>query len=232
MVVDGHTGVEHSLPVERIYKDVTQLWGASQTGYTPTLIVGYGGLDGEHYWYQHMDVWKHERLMTFVPRFVVDPRSRRRVMAPDKDQNILRSCGIVKSIVDAGGHAQLGAHGQLAGLGAHWELWLIAQSGITQLQALRAATLDGARYLGLDGDIGSIEKGKLADMVVMEKNPLDDIRNSDSIRWTILNGRVYDARTMAPVDGGPGEKPHFFFDKMQDGMPMQTAAACGVFEDD
>src|SRR5439155_1015021 len=83
---------------------------------------------------------------------------------------------------------------------------------------------DGARYLGLDADLGSIEKGKLADMIVMERNPLDDIRNSDSIRWTILNGRVFDARTMAPVDGGPGKKPHFFFDKMQDGMPMQTAA--------
>ncbi len=232
MVIDGHTGVEHSLPVERVYKDVTQLWGASKTGYTPTLIVGYGGLDGEHYWYQHMDAWRETRLQAFVPRFVLDPRSRRRSMAPDEDYNILRSAGIVKSLVDAGARAQLGAHGQLAGLGAHWELWLLKASGITNLQALRAATLDGARYVGLDADIGSIEPGKLADLIVMDKNPLDDIRNSDDIRYTVLNGRVYDALTLAPIDGDSGTRPKLFFESMQEGMPMQSSdvhcAGCGV----
>jgi Tol biopolymer transport system component/imidazolonepropionase-like amidohydrolase len=231
MVIDGHTGVEHSLPVERVYQDVTQLWGASKTGYTPTLIVGYGGLDGEHYWYQHMDAWRQDRLLNFVPRFVIDPRSRRRPMAPDEDYNILRSAGIVKSIVDAGGHAQLGAHGQLAGLGAHWELWLLKQSGITNLQALRCATIEGARYLGLDADIGSLEPGKLADMIVMNTNPLTEIRNSADIRYTVLNGRIYDARTLAPADGGPGSAPKLFFTSMQEGMPLQPnethCAGCG-----
>jgi imidazolonepropionase-like amidohydrolase len=231
MVVDGHTGVEHSLPVERVYQDVTQLWGASKTGYTPTLIVGYGGLDGEHYWYQHMDAWRQERLVNFVPRFVLDPRSRRRAMAPEEDYNILRSAGIVKSLVDAGAHAQLGAHGQLAGLGAHWELWLLKQSGITNLQALRCATIDGARYVGLDADIGSLEPGKLADMIVMNSNPLADIRNSADIRYTVLNGRVYDARTLAPADGGAGSPPKLFFQSMQEGMPLQPndthCAGCG-----
>ncbi len=231
MVVDGHTGVEHSLPVEKIYADVQQLWGPSKTGYTPTLVVGYGGIWGENYWYQHTDVWRDERLAAFVPKFVTEPRSRRRTMAPDEDQNILRSAGIVKSIVDAGGRAQLGAHGQLAGLGAHWELWLLKQSGITNLQALRCATLYGAQYVGLDRDIGSIEVGKLADLVVMEKNPLDDIRNSTSIRWTMLGGRLYDARTLAPADGRTGDAPDYFWRSMQDGMPTQTAtescAGCG-----
>lgn len=222
MVVDGHTGVEHSLPVERIYKDVATLWGASETGYTPTLVVGYGGIWGENYYYQHSEVWKNERLMRFVPRFVVDPRSRRRTMASDEDQNILRSCGIVKSIVDAGGRAQLGAHGQLAGLGAHWELWLIGKSGITPLQALRCATLDGARYIGVDRDLGSLEEGKLADLLVLEKNPLDDLAHSESIRFTMLDGRLYDARTLAPADGRAGVAPHFFFEKLQEGFPAQA----------
>jgi Tol biopolymer transport system component/imidazolonepropionase-like amidohydrolase len=231
MVVDGHTGVEHSLPVEKVYADVQQLWGPSKTGYTPTLIVGYGGIWGENYWYQHSDVWRDERLTAFVPKFVVEPRSRRRTMAPDEDQNILRSSGIVKSLIDAGARAQLGAHGQLAGLGAHWELWLLKQSGITNLQALRCATLSGAQYLGLDRDLGSIEAGKLADLVVMEKNPLEDIRGSESIRWTMQGGRLYDARTLAPADGRAGAAPTYFWRSMQSAMPGQTAteacAGCG-----
>jgi imidazolonepropionase-like amidohydrolase len=222
MVVDGHTGVEHSLPVERIYRDVAQLWGASKTGYTPTLVVGYGGIWGENYFYQHTEVWRNERLMRFVPRFVVDPRSRRRTMAPDEDQNILRSAGIVKSIIDAGGKAQLGAHGQLAGLGAHWELWLLQRSGITNHQALRCATLYGAEYVGLDKDLGSIETGKLADMLVLDSNPLEKIENSESIRYTVLNGRVYDAHTLAPADGRGGKAPAFYFESMQEGFPAQS----------
>jgi hypothetical protein len=224
MVVDGHTGVEHSLPVERVYSDVALLWGASGTGYTPTLIVGYGGIWGENYWYQHSEVWKNERLMHFVPRNVVDPRSRRRVMAADEDQNILRSAGIVKSLIDAGAQVQLGAHGQLAGLGAHWELWLLQMGGLTNLQALRCATLYGARYLGLDRNLGSLEPGKLADVLVLEKNPLEDIHNSQSLRWTMLNGELYDSATMQRLGAG-GEVPHFYFDKLQDGLPLASPGA-------
>jgi len=223
MVVDGHTGVEHSLPVERIYADIAQLWGKTATGYTPTLIVGYGGIWGENYWYQHSEVWKNEKLLHFVPRNVVDPRSRRRVMAPDEDENILRSCGIVKSLIDAGGQAQLGAHGQLAGLGAHWELWLLQKSGISNLQALRCATLSGARYLGLDRDLGSLEPGKLADVLVLEKNPLEDIQNSQALRWTMLNGELYDSATMTRVGAG-SEPPKFYFDKLQDALPTYVAS--------
>ena len=222
MVVDGHTGVEHSLPVECVYRDVAQLWGATQVGYTPTLVVGYGGIWGENYFYQHSEVWKNERLMRFVPRFVVDPRSRRRTMAPDEDQNILRSAGIVKSILDAGGKAQLGAHGQLAGLGAHWELWLLQRSGITNHQALRCGTLYGAEYVGLDKDIGSLERGKLADLLVLDADPLARIENSESIRLVMLNGRLYDANTLAPVDGRGGSAPRFYFESMQEGFPAQT----------
>jgi len=146
-------------------------------------------------------------------------------MAPDEDQNIMRSAGIVKSIVDAGGQAQLGAHGQLAGLGAHWELWLLKASGITNLEAIRCATLSGARYVGLDEDLGSLEVGKLADLVVLEKNPLEDIRHSESIRWTMLDGRLYDARTLAPADGRAGAAPTYFWQSMQSGMPAQSAGA-------
>ena len=211
-VLDGHTGVEHSLPVPRIYKDTIQLFAKSRTGYTPTLIVGYGGLFGEEYWYQHTNVWENERLLRFVPREVVDARSRRRTMAPDNDFNHVLIGQGAKQIADAGGLVQLGAHGQLQGLGAHWELWMLQQGGMTPMEALRAATIAGARYLGLDAEIGSLEKGKLADLVVLDRNPLENIRHSESIAYVMLNGRLYEGKTLNEIGNHPRQRAPFWFE--------------------
>jgi imidazolonepropionase-like amidohydrolase/Tol biopolymer transport system component len=204
-VLDGHTGLEHSVPVPRIYKDTTELFAKSRSGYTPTLIVAYGGLSGEYYWYQTTNVWENQRLLAFTPREVVDARSRRRTMAPLDDFNHFLTSKGAKQIIDAGGSVQLGAHGQLQGLGAHWELWMLQQGGMSNMEALRAATIDGARYLGMDGDIGSIEQGKLADLVILDRNPLENIRNSESINMVVLNGRVLDGKTLDEV-GEQGRK--------------------------
>jgi imidazolonepropionase-like amidohydrolase len=211
-VLDGHTGVEHSLPVPRIYKDTVQLFAKSKSGYTPTLIVGYGGLSGEYYWYQHTDVWENEQLLRFTPREVVDARSRRRTMAPEDDFNHVLIGRGAKQIMDAGGMVQLGSHGQLQGLGAHWELWMLQQSGMTPMEVLRAATADGARYLGLDGDLGTLEKGKLADLIVLDRNPLENIRNSESLSMVMLNGRLYDAKTLNEIGNQPRARQPFWFE--------------------
>jgi imidazolonepropionase-like amidohydrolase/Tol biopolymer transport system component len=210
-VLDGHTGVEHSLPVPRIYKDTVELFAKSKSGYTPTLIVGYGGLSGEYYWYQHTNVWENERLLQFVPREIVDARSRRRLMAPENDFNHVLIAKGAKQVVDAGGMVLLGAHGQLQGLGAHWELWMLQQGGMTPMEALRAATIDGARYIGLDGDLGSIEKGKLADLIVLDRNPLETIRNSESINMVMLNGRLYDGKTLNEIGNRQRQRPKFWW---------------------
>lgn len=211
MVVDGHTGIEHAIPLAKLYDDVVQLWSKSGTAYTPTIVVGYGGIWGENYWYHHTNVWENERLLTYTPRFLIDPRSRRRTMAPDEEYNhfdIARGC---KQLTDAGVLVQLGAHGQREGLGAHWELWMFEQGGMTPLESLRAATLNGAEYLGLEGDVGSLEEGKLADLVVLEKNPLENIRHSETVKYTMLNGRLYDARSMQQIGNHPQERKPFFF---------------------
>jgi imidazolonepropionase-like amidohydrolase len=211
-VLDGHTGVEHSLPVPRIYKDTIQLFAKSKSGYTPTLIVGYGGLSGEFYWYQHTNVWEHEQLLRFTPREVVDARSRRRTMAPEEDFNHILIAQGAKQIVDGGGLVLVGAHGQLQGLGAHWEVWMLQQGGLTPMEALRAATVDGARYLGLDADLGSIEKGKLADLIVLDRNPLDSIRHTESLSMVMLNGRLYDAKTLNEIGNHPRPRLPFWFE--------------------
>ncbi len=213
MLVDGHTGIEHSIPVSNLYRDGIQLWAGTETGYTPTLVVAYGGIWGEHYWYQHTNVWENERLLTFVPRERIDARSRRRTMAPEEEYNHFDNARVCKELTDAGVSVQLGAHGQREGLGAHWELWMFEQGGMTPHESLRAATLNSAQYLGLDADLGSIEAGKLADLIVLEENPLENIRNSEKIRYTMVNGRIYDARTMNQVGNHPSERAAFYWER-------------------
>jgi imidazolonepropionase-like amidohydrolase/Tol biopolymer transport system component len=213
MILDGHTTIEHSLPVPRLYKDVVTLFAKSRTGYTPTLIVGFGGLFGEYYWYQKTNVWENAHLLTFTPRSIVDARSRRRTMAPDEDFNHVLIAKGAKQVLDAGGSVQLGAHGQLQGLGAHWELWMLQQGGMTNLEAIRCATINGARALGLDKELGSIEKGKLADLVVIDKNPLENIRNTESISMVMLNGRLYDAKTLNEIGNHPKDRLKLYWER-------------------
>lgn len=232
MVADGHTGVEHTLPLARVYKDVVQFWGPSGVGYTPTIGVGYGGLTGETYWYDTTDVWRDARLANFVPRWVIEPRSVRRPKAPREDYNHFELSTICKALTDVGIGVNIGAHGQLAGLAAHWEIWMLQQGGMTNFECLRAATINGARYIGLDKDIGTVEVGKLADLIVLDKDPSKDIRDTASIRWVMLNGRVYDSMTMDEVQPTPTKRPKWFFEGANAGRGIQTwtmqCAGCGL----
>ena len=220
MILDGHTGIEHNIPVANLSKDVLQLWAASQTGYTPTLIVNYGGLNGEYYWYQTTNVWEDKKLLKYTPRGVIDARSRHRVMAPLEEYengHILVSKS-AKKLADVGVKVNLGAHGQIQGLGAHWELWMLAQGGMTNMEALKAATINGAGYLGMDDQVGSLKVGMLADLIVLDKNPLEDIHNSNSVSYTMINGRLYDTKTMNEV-GNYDQARSAFYWEMNDYAP-------------
>ncbi|RED48167.1 amidohydrolase family protein [Seonamhaeicola aphaedonensis] len=214
MIMDGHTGIEHNIPVTKVYKDVLELWGKSETGYTPTLIVNYGGLNGEFYFYENDNVWENEKLLKYTPRSIIDSRSRHRMKIPQEEYEnghilVSKTC---KALTDAGVKVNLGAHGQLQGLGAHWELWMLAKGGMTNMEALRAATINGADYIGASKDIGSLEVGKLADLIVMDKNPLENIRNTESVIYTMVNGRLYDTETMNEIGNEPKSRTKFYWE--------------------
>ena len=212
MLVDGHTGLEHSLPIAKGYQDLTSLWAETEFGYTPTFVVSYGGLMGEEYWYDRTEVWKNERLLRYTPSFLLDERAIRRPTAPDNQYNHVEVAKYAKELRDEGVSVHIGAHGQREGLAAHWELWLMTHGGFTPWEALRGGTIDGAKHLGMGNHLGSIEAGKLADMMIVDGDVLNDIRRSEYVSYTVINGRVYDAATMNEV-GSTTKRPAFFFEK-------------------
>lgn len=213
-ILDGHTGIEHNIPIADLNNDVIKLWSGSKTGYTPTLIVDYGAIAGEQYWYEKTNVWENKRLLTYFPRSIIDSRSRHRTMIPEEEyeNGFIRVSRACKKLTEAGVKVNMGSHGQIQGIGAHWELWMLQMGGLTPLQAIRCATQNGADYIGMGDQIGSLEKGKLADLIVMDKNPLENIRNTESIKYVMINGRLYDAETMNQIGNYDVKRSKFYWE--------------------
>jgi imidazolonepropionase-like amidohydrolase/Tol biopolymer transport system component len=226
MIADGHTTLEHSLNIATGYSDLTQFWSQTEMAYNPTLVVAYGGLEGEKYWYDRTNVWENTRLTRYVPRYIVEPRSIRRATAPDDHYNHIKVAAYAKTLRDAGVRVLIGAHGQREGLAAHWEMWMLNQGGFTPWEALRAATHDPSIALGMRDDLGSIEVGKLADIVVMDGEVLNNIRRSEMITHTMINGRLYDVSNMSEIGSGNSTIEPLFFERLEiNAMPAATAKA-------
>ncbi len=211
MVADGNTGIEHNLPQSTLYEDVLSFYSGTKVGYTPTLVVTYGGLSGDSYWRQAMNVWEHPLLSKHAPPRLLEAGSVRRQTAPEDDFVDQVSAATAKALSERGVMVSIGAHGQQQGLAAHWELWSFVRGGMSPLQALKAATITPATHLGFANDIGSLEDGKLADLVVLNADPLADIQNSDDISHVMLGGRLYNAETMnEEVTGAAARAPYWW----------------------
>jgi imidazolonepropionase-like amidohydrolase len=129
----------------------------------------------------------------------------------EDDWNHIHNARAAKALSDAGVKVNNGAHGQLEGLGVHWEMWMMVQGGMSPMEALRVSTINGADYIGMGRDLGSITTGKLADLVILEKNPLDNIQNSESVVKVMLNGRLYDTTTLNEIVTGNRKRQPFWW---------------------
>lgn len=209
-VLDGYPGHEHAFPIYPIYGDVIQLMKETQTAYTPTMLVAYGGPWAENYFYATEDVQGNSKLNHFTPKAELDQKSRRRPGWFLPEEHIFsRHAEFVKDLVDAGGIAGVGSHGQLQGLGYHWELWAMQAGGLTPHEALQVATIHGAKAIGLQKDLGSLEAGKLADLVILDKNPLNNLRHTDAIYQVMKNGRLYEGSSLDEVYPRKQKAPTF-----------------------
>lgn len=203
-MIDGNPGHEHSFPIYPIYDDVIKTAVQSQMAITPTLLVSYGGPWAENYFYSRENPYDDKKMQYFTPYAELAQKSRRRPGWFREDEHVFKKhAEFMKDLIEADGIGGIGSHGQLQGLGFHWELWAVASGGMTNYDALRLATIKGCQALGLDNDLGTLEVGKLADILIMNKNPLDNLRNTNTLTYVIKNGVVYDAETLdeiAPIE--------------------------------
>jgi imidazolonepropionase-like amidohydrolase len=207
MVLDGYTAFEHA-PLDQVnfYDDVVQLFARSKTMYTPTLIVASPlAYQGENYWYQTTNVHDNAKLNRFLPHDAIDRLTRTGTRYALDEYYFLHGGAGAAPIIKAGGNVAAGGHGQIHGLAVHWEIWMLQLTGMTNHEALRAATIMVADGLGMRKDFGSLEVGKVADLLVLDRNPLVDIRNTTAIRYVMQGGYLYDGETLAMV--WPKERP-------------------------
>ncbi len=227
LVQDGNATVEHNVPLEYFYDDLVQLWSQSKTNYTPTLVVTYAGPAGDPYWRAHTDVWRQPLLLRHAPPAVLAAQNARREIAPDEDYVDAASAREAKKLADRGVQVSIGAHGQQPGLGAHWEMWSFVRGGWSPIEALRAATIMPATSLGYAKDIGSLEPGKLADLVVLDADPTTNIRNTERVHQVMLGGRLYDAATLNEVSTGSYKRQPYWWEGASGGRSTGAALTTG-----
>ncbi|WP_114953730.1 amidohydrolase family protein [Sphingosinicella terrae] len=224
-IIDGYAAHEHALPAVPLYEDVVALMAGSGVGYSATLQIGNGGAEAQDYFIVRDRPASDPKLNRFVPDFIVDMKMRVRTFREPGEYRFPRVAESVARVQRAGGIVGMGSHGENPGLGYHWELQAHAMGGMSPAEVLRAATIGSAQVIGRDADLGSLEPGKLADLVILDRNPLEDVANALAIRAVMLGGRLRDGDTMDEI--WPEARPlhrRWYCDTRPPGAPDPCAA--------
>jgi Tol biopolymer transport system component len=233
LVLDGHTGWEHMLSYDTLHRDATQFFGRAGVTYSPTFIVGGLQFWGSEFFLPRDQPWKDPKYTRFIPwqwmRLYPSFAAR-----PQSDFSFPFMAESVAGVIRAGGNAAIGAHGEVPGIGDHWEMQMYA-SALSTDETLHMATIGGARFTGLDHDIGSLEVGKLGDLIVLNSDPLLDIKNTLDMQYVMKDGVLYQAATLdekwpqaiaydpvpwkRTMDMGPRFRPLDYWDRAEGSRP-------------
>jgi predicted amidohydrolase len=194
-IMDGYAGSEHALPT-RLYNDVVQLVARSGTSYDGTLQIKNGGPGAQDNFVIRDRPFTDSKFLLTRPYYIAAQSALSRTWTEPSTMLYPQLGNDAARIQRAGGVVGIGSHGETVGLGYHWELESHVQGGMTPLEVLRAGTIGSATAIGRAADLGSIEAGKLADLVVLNADPSVDIRNARDIAWVMKNGRLYDAESL------------------------------------
>ena len=195
--LDGFSGNEHAIPNAPIYKDIAEFFAQSGIAYTPTLLVSFGGPLPIFRFFAEKNPFENEKIKYFFPNDALYQKTANRLLYFRKEDYHSRSVSAgVNDILLKGGLVALGGHGELQGLQNHWEMELLASGGMSNHNILKVATINSAKAIGLDQDLGSLEKGKLADLVILSKSPLDNIKNTTAIEFVMKNGVLYNGSSL------------------------------------
>ena len=195
-ILDGFSGVEHGVPPIAQYKDFLELYTKSGTSSTLTLMITHGGIPAEKVFISRSDPFADSKYASFVPEWFRTSRFLNPVVHQMCQYAYPTVAANAARMHRAGGTVGVGAHGDIPGYGTHWEMQAYVEGGWTPAETLWAATMGSAVTIGRDENLGSLEAGKLADLVILDENPLEDISNTLAIRYVLKNGRLYDDETL------------------------------------
>lgn len=202
-ISDGSTSSEHVFTLDAdMYEDAIRFITASGVSVDFASLASYGG-------YSPVYLPRHrasdQRMQRFFERPTPDVKKRLSVafaheqrladLVPETDAN----ARFISKLAEVGAKVMIGSHGDNDGVGMHWEMWAHAEGGMSNHEVLRAATLGSAYGLGADADIGSLEVGKVADLLVLGADPLSDITNSMSIDLVMQSGVLRESMTLDEI---------------------------------
>lgn len=203
-ILDGYSGVEHGVPPIAQYRDFVELFSRSGTSSTLTLMITHGGPPADKVFISRTDPMSDSKYERLVPDWFRTMRFVNAAVHPLCQYTYPTIAANAARMHRSGGTVGLGAHGDIPGYGTHWEIQAYVEGGWTNAEALWAATMGSAQTIGRDENLGSLEPGKLADIVVLDANPLEDVKNTLAIRYVMKNGRLYDDETLIELPATSG----------------------------
>lgn len=211
----------HSVEDVAVDEEFLALAKRNRAIYCPTLFVGMG------YQYALSNTWRataqEERLadpeilaamgdLARIPKDQLPERVARAMARPPAPRLSAIAAANLRRVWDAGIAVAMGTDagniGTLHGPSVFREMALMVRAGLTPLQVLRAATVNGAKVMGMERDLGTLQAGKLADLLILESDPLADVANLARIHRVFKDGRAYEpAELLRAIAKEPSPRP-------------------------